>query len=643
MAIPATANESARKVGRRAHRVVRSLLSTHVRRYWPALFVGSLFAVLLVLTKLAQPWPLGWLVDHALGGAPKGASAIRGDLLLAVGSLAGVVTFGAIVDYWSTRLLSSAGLHVATDMRSRAFTHLHRLSLGYHKQHQVSDLSSRLTTDVDHTQDMLVQMLSNVLPNLLRVVGTFVVMVIIAPTLTLLSLSTIPLLGLALLHSRRRLRQATRRAHNADLAVASLATESLGAIGLVQAFTLEPHQSGHFEELSGDSLSAGVEAIRLQARFSPTVDAAGLVSILIVLWVGANRVADGQMRLGVLLIFLTYVGSLYTPVKALTKLTPMFITGIAAAERIDDVLSTEPEIDDRRDAIYAPPFKGHLRFDEVTFSFGRERSPWAVSFDVNAGETVALVGPADAAKSILASLVPRLIDPVTGRVLIDDRDIRDYTVASLRAQVSMVLRETMLLRGSICDNIACGRPGASRSAIERAAKLAFVDEFSDRVPDGLDTIVTGRGVNLSGDQRQRIAIARAILRDAPILILDEPTGALETESEELIVAAIDNLPRSRTTLIIARRLSTVRKADRIVVLDGGGVVEAVLHDDPMSADGLYSQWHGRSRSTPDGFLARTKADEAEGTASAATRTHLAPAADINDLTSADAVRGRQDA
>ena len=606
MAIAAPTARTNRIATRRSHRVVRPLLAAHVRRYWPALLVGSLLAVAQVITKLAEPWPLGWLVDNALTGPPQGSAAIRSDLVIAVGSLALIVTAGAIFDYWSTRLLSSAGLHVANDMRGRAFAHLHRMSLGYHKQHQVGDLTARVTADVDFTQDMLVQVLANLFPNLLLVVGMFVVMLTVDPFLTLLSLMTTPLLALAVHRSKRTLRQASRRVRKADGAVASLATESLGAIGLVQAFTLERHQSGHFEELSGDSLTAGVEAVRLQARFAPMVDAAGLLSILIVLWVGATRVADGEMKLGVLLIFLTYVGSLYKPVKALSKLTMIFTKGMAAAERINDVLSTEPDIKDRRDAILAPPFKGQVRFDEVTFSYGREPVLWAVSFDINAGETVALVGPTGAGKSTLAALVPRLIDPVTGRVVIDDRDIRDYTVASLRSQVSMVLQDTVLLRGTIRDNIACGRPGASWSAVERAAKLALVDEFTDRLPDGLDTRVAERGVDLSGGQRQRIAIARAILRDAPILILDEPTSALDTESEELIVSALDNLPRSRTMLIIAHRLSTVRRADRIVVLDGGTVVEEGVHDDLVRRGGLYSRLHRQSRSTPNGFLVHAK-------------------------------------
>jgi ABC-type multidrug transport system fused ATPase/permease subunit len=589
---------------RRAGRVVRPLLRSHVRRYWPALLLGSVLAVLQVVTKLAEPWPLGWLVDNALTGPAEGSAAIRTDLIIAVSSLAVIVAVGAVFDYWSTRLLSSTGLHVANDMRGRAFTHLHRLSLGYHRQHQVGDLTARVTADVDQTQDMLVQMLANLFPNLLLLVGMFVVMVRIDPFMTLLSLMTTPLLALAVHRSRRNLRLASRRLRRADGAVASAATESLGAIGLVQAFTLERHQSGHFERLSGDSLSAGVEAVRLQARFAPMVDAAGLLSTLIVIWVGANRVADGQMKLGVLLIFVTYVGSLYKPVKALSKLSTIFTKGMAAAERIDEVLSTEPAINDQPNAILAPPFRGRISFDEVTFSYGREPVLWAVSFDVDAGETLALVGPTGAGKSTLASLVPRLIEPRFGRVLIDDHDIREYSVASLRSQVSMVLQDTVLLRGTIFDNIACGRPGASWMAVERAAKLALVDEFTSRLPDGLDTRVAERGVDLSGGQRQRIAIARAILRDAPILILDEPTSALDSNSEELIVTALDNLPRSRTMLIIAHRLSTVQRADRIVVLDGGAVVEDGTHELLMRRGGLYSRLYRRSRTTPEGYLSQ---------------------------------------
>ncbi len=572
MATLATENLTTNALGRGSARVVRPLMAAHVRRYWPALVAGCVLTVLQVVTRLAEPWPLGWLVDNALTGAPRGSTSIRSDLFVAVGSLAGIVATGALFEYWSTRLLSSAGLHVANDIRGRTFNHLHRLSLSYHRNHQVRDLTAHVTADVDHTQDLLVQMLGNLLPNVLLALGMLAVMLTIDPTLTLLTLTTAPLLAWAIHRSRRSLRQASQRVQRADADVASLATESLGAIGLVQAFTLERHQSGRFEELSDDSLNAGVEAVRLQARFGPTVDAVGLVSMLIVLWVGADRVADGHMKLGMLLIFLTYVGSLYTPVKALSRLTTIFTRGTAAAERVEELLATEPDIEEPPNAVTAPPFRGHIRFDEVTFSYGREPVLRAVSFDVAAGETVALAGPTGAGKSTLAALVPRLIEPDAGKVMIDDHDIREFSLASLRRQVSMVLQDTVLLPGTIRDNIASGHPGASWSAVERAAKLALVDEFTSRLPDGLDTHVSQSGVDLSVGQRQRIAIARAILRDAPILILDEPTNALDTESEDLIVSALSNLPRSRTTLIIAHRLSTVRRADRVIMLDRGAIV-----------------------------------------------------------------------
>ena len=500
-------------------------------------------------------------------------------MAIAVGSLALIVCTGAIFNYWSTRLLSSAGLHVANDMRARAFTHLQRLSLRYHRRHQVADLATRVTADVDDAQNMLVQIMTNMFPNLLLVAGMFIVMLEIDPMLTLLSLLTTPLIGLAIHRSRDDLRHASRRVRKADRKVASLATESLSAIGLVQAFTLERHQSGHFEELSDDSLVAGVEAVRLQARFGPMVDVVGLLSILIVLWVGAGQVANGDMTLGALLVFLAYVGSLYKPIRTLSKLSMILTKGVAAGERIKDVLSTEPDIVDRPGAVFAPPFRGHIRFEKVTFSYGREPVLKAVSFDVEAGEAVALVGPSGTGKSTLAALVPRLIEPTIGRVVIDDRDVGEYVITSLRSQISMVLQDPLLLRGTIRDNIAVGRPGASTSAVERAARLALVDEFAQRLPRGLDTLVAGREAHFTGGQRQRIAIARAILRDAPILILDEPTRTLDTESEELIVAALENLPRSRTMLIIAHRPSTVRRADRIVQLDGGVIVEQGLDDE----------------------------------------------------------------
>jgi ATP-binding cassette, subfamily B, bacterial len=582
-------------------------LRPHLRPYRGPLLLGAFFAVLQVGTKLAEPWPLAWLVDNAL--RPENGAIDRDAVvplvLVALLSMCAIVGAGALLDYWSTRLLTSSGLRVGNDLRAKVFVHLHRQSLGYHEQHQVGDLTSRVTSDVDRTQDLLVQLLATLLPNALLLVGVFLVMLKLDPFLTLLGLATTPILVVITYRSKVALRHASKRARRADGEVASATTESLAAMGLVQAYTLERQQAGRFQELADDSLEAGVEAARLQARFSPLVDGASLASTVVVMGVGAIRVADGTMKLGVFLVVLSYMGSLYKPIKALSKLASTMSKGMAAADRIIDVLDAEPTIADQPDAILAPPFAGTVELRNVTFSYGRESVLRDISLTFHAGETVALVGPTGAGKSTIAALIPRLIDPQQGAVLVDGLDVRRCTIPSLRSQISMVLQDTVLLKGSIRDNIGCGRPGSTDHAVERAARLALVDEFALRLPDGLDTRVGERGVDLSGGQRQRIAIARAILRDAPILILDEPTSALDGQSEELIVHALEHLPRTSTTIVIAHRLSTVRRADRLVVLAGGQIVETGTHDQLLAAGGLYSRLAAGPTAKPNptvGFL-----------------------------------------
>ncbi|MGE0881815.1 MAG: ABC transporter ATP-binding protein [Acidimicrobiia bacterium] len=569
-------------------------LRRYLRAYRRGLVVGVGFTVLEVAANLAQPWPLGIVVDRVLQTSGSDF-ANREILALAALGLLVLVGLAALADYWSTRLLAASGLHLANDVRGHVFAHLHRLSLGYHGEHQVGDLSTRVTSDVDRTQDMLVQSLSVLVPNSLLVVGMFSVMVIVSPFLTVVALLVSPVMVIGVHRSTRALRATSRRARKADGQVAAATTESLGAIHLVQAFSLEHEQHRRFSELNAQSLAEGLEAARLQARFSPVVDITSVLSTVAVLWFGGNQVMRGEMRLGVLLVFLSYLGSLYKPVKQLSKLGTLLSKGSAAAERVSAVLEETPRIDDVPNAVPLLSSKGAIGFHGVSFSYGREPVLDQLELFVASGETVALVGPTGAGKSTIAALVPRLVDPDAGFVSIDGRDVRTLTLASVRAQVSMVLQDSMMLRGTIRDNIAIGRPGASTFDIEKAARLALVDEFSGRLPNGLSTAVGERGANLSGGQRQRIAIARAILRDAPILILDEPTSALDATSEQLIVEALANLPKSRTTLVIAHRLSTIRRADRIAVIADGRVAELGSHDDLRRLNGRYGQLAAAAR------------------------------------------------
>lgn len=555
-----------------------------------ALALGAVLTVLQVAFDLAQPWPLRWVVDGVLTADPRPADTnLR--VGLAVAAMVGLVALGSVVNYWATRLLSSAGLHIAADLRLRVLSHLQKLSLSYHGRQRVGDLTARVTSDVASTQDMIVQVLSVLLPSTVLVAGMFAVMLVIDPLFTALALVVTPVLALMTHRSRRELRLAARQVRKSDGAIASAAAEDLSAVHLVQAFTLEPDRMTRFVWLTQDSLAAGLRSARLQARFSPMVDLAGTCSVAIVLWFGAQRVLSGKLSLGVLLVFLSYLGSLYKPIKALSKLAQVVTKGAAAAERIGDVLDTEVDIADRPGAV-SRRVRGGIELRDVGFSYGREPVLEEISFSVAPGETVALVGPTGAGKSTVASLIPRLLDVDRGAVLVDGLDVRQHQLASLRRQVSMVLQDTVLLEGTLWDNIVCGQQ-ATRRQVERAVDLALVNEFACRLPDGLDTRIGERGANLSGGQRQRVAIARAILRDAPIIILDEPTSALDANSEQLLVAALDNLPAGRTRIIIAHRLSTVRDADRIMVLSQGRLVESGSHDQLVALPaGLYRRMVG---------------------------------------------------
>lgn len=561
-------------------------LSPFLRPCRRALLLGALAALAEVAVSLALPWPMRLIVDRILVTQTPLTNPQRG-LMIAIGLLLYLTLLAALFDYVSTKLLSSSGLQVAADVRGAVFAHLQRLPLRYHGSHPVGDLTTRVTSDVDRAQDLVVSTLAVLLPNLMLVTGMLAVMLALDPGFTMLALVVVPLMVLAVHRSTLALRQAARRARKADGAVAAATTEGLGAIHLVQAFTLEEQQRSRLDRLTGTSLQAGLEAVRLQARFSPIVDTTSAASAAVALWFGVQRVMDGEMTLGVLLVFMSYLTTLYKPVKALSKLSATMAKGVASAERVMDVLDEESEVRDLPGALVAPPLRGALRLREVTFSYGREPVLNGADLTVRPGETVALVGPTGAGESTIAALFARLIEPRSGSVELDGIDVRRMTLDSVRSQISFVLQECILLSGSIRDNIALGRPGAGDGEIERAARLALVDEFAARMPLGLDTPIGERGVDLSGGQRQRVAIARAILRDAPILILDEPTSALDAESEELIVAALGNLPAGRTTLVIAHRLSTVRRADRIVVLDGGRVVQQGTHAELLGQEGLY--------------------------------------------------------
>ena len=573
------------RVPRRARRSAARALARYLRPYSRALGIGLALAVLEVGASLALPWPLQVIVDRVVPGETPYPQLL---LALCLAALIAIALVTSLADYWSTRLLSSSGLWIGNDLRSDAFSNLQRMSLGYHGRQQVGDLASRVTADVDRSQDLLVQLLAVLVPNTLLVAGMFTIMVVVAPELTVAALVVTPVMVITVVRSTRALKDASRRARKAEGQVAAAASETLTAMPVIQAFSLERHQQRRFENLNQTSLFHGLEAVRLQARFSPFVDVTSVISTAVVLWFGVMQVRGGELSLGVLLVFLSYLGSLYKPVKAIARLGSTIGKGTAAAERVLELLESEPEVVERSDATTAPPFRGEISFEGVRFSYGRE--PVLTDFDLRVapGETVAIVGRTGAGKSTTAALLARLVDPDEGVVRIDGYDVRDLTLESLRSQISFVLQETLLLRGTLRENIAWGKPGARNVEIERAARLALVADFAADFPQGLETPIGERGVSLSGGQRQRVAIARAILRDAPILVLDEPTSALDPISEQQLVGALAALPANRTTLVIAHRMTTIRNADRICVLAGGRIVEQGSHASLLASGGAYA-------------------------------------------------------
>ena len=568
-----------------------------VAPYRLRLCVGGVFALADALFALAQPWPLKVIVDSVLRGKPLhipgfgfAAGWSRTDLLDAAIVAYLLITFvGALFDYLGTYLMESSGVRIVSDLRESLFARLQRLSLRFHARQRTGDLITRVMSDISRVQDMLIQWFSVFVPNVTLLVGMMVVMFWIDWVFTLLALAVGPPLFVLIYRYKQRIKGASRRARSFEGMLAARAGEVLGAVQVVQAFTREDFEDRRFSRQSSRTVAANLEATRPQAEFSPLVDVIAGIGTAAVLFVGTHRVLSGQLSLGLLLVFLSYLSSLYKPMRQLSKLAYVSSRGLASAERVSEILDAEPDVRDARHAAPAPRLRGHVEFKSVVFAHRPGQSVLHdIELDAPPGETVAIVGPTGAGKSTLVSLIPRFFDPLHGRVVVDGFNVRDLELRSLRAQIAIVPQEPILFEGTIFDNIAYGLPSAAEPDVLRAAEAALVDQFVRRLPDGYETIVGERGATLSGGERQRISIARALVRQAPILILDEPTSGLDPASERQLMQALENLIEGRTTFVIAHRMSTIRKAHQVVVLDGGRVVEHGTHDELIGLpDGLY--------------------------------------------------------
>jgi ATP-binding cassette, subfamily B, bacterial len=575
---------------------ITSLLRPHRK----ALALGLLAVIGEGIANLLEPWPLKIVLDNVLKNKDMGgwlnhfiASVTGSDKLrileFAAIAVLAIAIIDAICTYAEKYLTTSVGQWVTHDLRQMLYSHIQRLSLAYHDQKQTGDLISRVTSDIDAIQSFITSGLLGVIVNSLTLVGMVVVMFYINWRFTLIALSVAPPLFVLVYRYTRLIKNASREVRKKESEIVSVVQEVLTSIRVVKAFGREEYEERRLAEESLESVEAALKARSLKAKLSPLVQIIVAVGTALVLWWGARLVLAGSLSSGSLIIFIMYLGKMYKPMQELSKMTDSWSKAAIGWERINEVLETHHEVKDQPGAAPARTFRGKIEFDKVSFSYLPD-SPvlQEISLKVEPGQLAALVGPSGAGKTTLISLIPRFYDVESGVVKIDDRDVRQFTQKSLRQQISFVLQDTVLFHGTIWYNIAYGRPNASFNQIKRAAEMANAHEFIEKLPQGYNTIVGERGVTLSGGQRQRIAIARAVIRNTPILILDEASSGLDSSSEKLVFEALDRLMEGKTTIAIAHRFSTIENADVIFVLQDGRIVETGKHRELLEKGGVYA-------------------------------------------------------
>ena len=576
------------------------LVGELIKPYWGWVSIILVAMLFETAATLAAPWPLKVILDNVVGThkAPEWLAPFRsllGEDKMALAAVAGIATvliaaLSAIASYVDNYYTESVGQWVAHDLRMRVYDHLQHLSLGYYENHQTGALLSTITDDIKTIQGFASAATLGILVDLLTIVGMLGVMFWLEYDFALMAVAVMPFLLLFVARLNRAVKRATHEVRHHQSDIVAVVQQGLESIRVVEAFGRADLEDSRLFGVSQATVSAALAARRVKSLLSPAVTVVVALCIGFVLWRGTALVLADVMTVGSLTVFLAYLTKFFKPVQDLAKMSNTFAQTAVALERVQVILDARATVPERPDAREPGALKGAITFDHVAFGYD---PAVPVLHDVNTtiapGQFVGVVGATGGGKSTVVSLIPRFYDPGSGRILIDGVDLRELKLQGLRKQIGFVLQDTVLFRGTVRENIAYGRPDATDEEIVTAAKLANADEFIVRMPKGYDSLVGERGLTLSGGQRQRIGIARAIIRNAPILILDEPTAALDTESEKLVMDALERLMKGRTVITIAHRLSTIRDSDKILVLKDGVVFEEGSHDELVKRGGFYAE------------------------------------------------------
>jgi ATP-binding cassette subfamily B protein/subfamily B ATP-binding cassette protein MsbA len=562
--------------------------------------LAALFTMGVAAIDLLKPWPLKIILDYAIleKPLPKYLAFLPGLLggdkatiiVVAASAIVLIAMCGGLLAYFESFITASLGFRMLYALRREIFTHLQRLSLTFHNRSQTGDLLTRISSDTSTMKDVFTDTLLKFSAYLVTILGMLFILVILNWQVSLIALASLPILGYSMFHRYHKTKASVKKQRKQEGQVVSRMGEVLSAIPLVQALGREKYEEQRFDSVTNETLKESIRLARLQAAANRSSEVITTVGTAVAVLFGAFQVLKGNMLPGDLVLVVAYLNNLYKPVRGLAKLSTDISKIMASAERISEVLDIEPEIQDRPDAVEAKNIRGQITFRNVSFDYGDGKHVLEnISFTVTPGQRVAIVGGSGAGKSTVASLMLRLYDPQEGSVSIDGVDLQQYRSESLRRQIGIVLQQSVLFGATVRENIAYGKPDATMPEIEAAVRAANADEFIRELEDGYDTVVGERGSTLSGGQRQRIAIARTLIRNAPILILDEPMTGLDIESESKVREALDRLMAGKTCLMITHDLPSIANADLVLVFEAGQIVERGTHHELVATSSRYRQ------------------------------------------------------